>query len=525
MLKRREFLNFLGIGVAVGIANPKLTYSKYEKIKGIDPSSADDLILADGLKWTKLLSWGDKITDELEFGFNNDFTCYIPTAKDEGIFWANHETTDPLFVTGYNYRDKSQKRTQEQIDKEMTTVGGSLVKIKKKNGVWEQEFGHKYNRRLDAHTKIPFNWDEKIEGSDFAIGTHSNCSGGITPWGTFLTCEENYDQFYGENEIEDGHKVHINSTYGWEKYHDYPSEHYGWVVEVDPYTGEAQKHISIGRYAHECCTLQELPDGRIVAYSGDDHNDEFLYKFISSKKRSLKEGTLYVANTEKGEWISMDYDTQEILQKNFENQTDVLIHCRKAGKLLGASPLDRPEDIEIDPLTGHVIITLTNNKPKKNYHGQILKLIEDGGKHDSLKFKTDVLAAGGEETGFSCPDNLAFDKAGNLWFTVDVSSSQLNKPGPWEKFKNNGLFVLIRKGDQAGEIHQIASAPIDAELTGPWFSPENDTLFLSVQHPGSESKDLDNLTSTWPHDKDGIPKSTVVTIQGELLDRITSLTL
>jgi hypothetical protein len=217
----------------------------------------------------------------------------------------------------------------------------------------------------------------------------------------------------------------------------------------------------------------------------------------------------------------LNYNDQPILKQHFKNQTDVLVHCRKAGKLVGATPQNRPEDIEIDPLTGHIIISMTNNKPKGDYHGSIVKIIEDNNQYDGTSFTTETLKAGGEETGFSCPDNLAFDSKGNLWFTSDISGSVMNKVDqPYSAFKNNGLFVLLRNGEQAGDIIQVASAPTDAELTGPWFSSDEKTLFLSVQHPGAESKSLDALTSNWPKGGNEIPRCSVVTIQGELLDRI-----
>ena len=106
-----------------------------------------------------------------------------------------------------------------------------------------------------------------------------------------------------------------------------------------------------------------------MAYSGDDANDEHLYKFISSTPSSLKEGTLYVADTINGKWLPLDWEQQPVLKQQFKNQTEVLIRAREASKLLGATPLNRPEDIEIDPVSGNILISLTNNKPKNDFHG------------------------------------------------------------------------------------------------------------------------------------------------------------
>ena len=155
------------------------------------------------------------------------------------------------------------------------------------------------------------------------------------------------------------------------------------------------------------------------------------------------------------------------------------------------------EDIEIDPISGNILISLTNNKPKKDFHGSILKIKETNGKFDALTFSASTFIAGGEETGLTCPDNLAFDLAGNLWITSDISGSSMNKKdNQYTSFKNNALYVIPRHGKDAGNVIRVASAPKDAELTGPWFSPDGKTLFLSVQHPGEQTKDVNNPTST-----------------------------
>jgi len=133
-----------------------------------------------------------------------------------------------------------------------------------------------------------------------------------------------------------------------------------------------------------------------------------------------------------------------------------------------------------------------------------------------------VFLSGGDESGFACPDNLAFDRVGNLWITTDISGSAMNQ-GVFKNFKNNGLFVVPRKGAQAGQAIQVASAPKDAEFTGPLFSPDFKTLFLSVQHPGELTRDLTRPTSRWPFGGDQLPKSSVITLQGPLLEQLMSL--
>ena len=549
---RRSFISFLGkasLGAIVvppflmssGNSPSPITVEKIAKetlerlkkvvLKSINPSEKDDLVLANGLHYHPIIKWGDPINKLDTFGFNNDFTCFIPlddkNPKD-GLLWVNHEYMNPLFVSEYNYRNKSQERTKEQVDKEMYQVGGSIVRIKEENGTWNVVENDPLNRRITAKTPMKINWDSPIKGATTVVGTLANCSGGITPWKTFLTCEENYDNFYGETIYDQNNKPqHKPSTYyKWEQFYTYPPEHYGWVVEINPKDGSSQKHIALGRFAHECCTLYELEDKRVVAYSGDDANDEHLYKFISSTPSSLKEGTLYVADTINGKWLPLDWEQQPLLKQQFKNQTEVLIRAREASKLLGATPLNRPEDIEIDPISGNILISLTNNKPKKDFHGSILKIEETNGKFDALTFSASTHIAGGKETGFSCPDNLAFDLAGNLWITSDISGSSMNKKdNQYTAFKNNALYVIPRHGQEAGNVIRVASAPKDAELTGPWFSPDGKTLFLSVQHPGEQTKEVTNPTSRWPFDEDNIPKPAVVAISGDLIEKMNRLHL
>lgn len=551
--RRRNFISFLGKASLGAVLMPQFLIScgnntspakGFEStskerlqqlrnlvLKGLAPSDKDDLLLANGLKYHTIIKWGDQMNETDTFGFNNDFTCFIPfdeTNPKDGLLWVNHEYIDPLFVSDFNVREPkhSKEKTKEQVDKEMYNVGGSILRIKEVNGQWQVVENDPYNRRITAKTPIKLNWDSPIKGKTTAIGTNSNCSGGITPWNTFITCEENYDSCFGET-VYDKNNIasHRPSYYGWEKFYSYPPEHYGWVVEVNPKDGTAQKHIALGRFAHECCTLYELEDKRVVAYTGDDKNNEHLYKFISSKPSSLKEGTLYVADTVHGKWLPLDWEKQPVLKNNFKHQTEVLIRAREAAKLLGATELNRPEDIEIDPITGHIFVSLTNNKSKRDFHGSILKIEETDGAYDALSFTSSIYKAGGEEHGFSCPDNLAFDLSGNLWMTSDMSGNTMNKEDkPYMPFKNNSLFVIPRLGENAGKVVRVASAPKDAELTGPWFSPDGKTLFLSVQHPGEQTKDLNTPTSTWPFDADNIPKPAVVAITGDLIEKMNKLT-
>jgi secreted PhoX family phosphatase len=513
-MNRRNFLQFLGLS-GVGVASAEKAMAIVAKIPNpsfpsLPPGTEDRITTLDGLSSNILIRWGEKINQTDKFGFNNDFIAFHPISSERGLLWVNHEYVNPLFING-------KERTKANVDLEKLEVGGSIIEVKKFGAGWTFIKNSQYNRRLDANTEIPFAWTHPILGSKTAIGTMAGCAGGYTPWGTFLSCEENYDMYWGERNRE-GKKI-AQSSLQWDKFYPLPPEHYGWVVEIEPLTGKSKKLISLGRCAHECAAVTKSKSGKIVAYTGDDANNEHLYKFISDSSDSLESGELYVANLEKGEWLSLNIDDQPILKKNFKNQTEIQIWTREAAKLVGATPLDRPEDIEFDPLTGNVLVALTNNKSKNNFHGSILKISETNNNPGSLTFTHETFLSGGKDSGFACPDNMVFDQTGNLWFTTDMSGDSIGK-GPYEGFGNNALYVFLRSGNYKGKIMRVAIAPNDAEFTGPCFSPDYKTLFLSVQHPGEQSSSLKNLTSHWP---DGdIPKSCVITLQGPLLDKINS---
>lgn len=516
---RRQFVTFMGGAVVTVLGsctskNSEKTASSVSLFKGLAVKNEDSLNLVEGLDYQVLLEWGQPIGKNAEFGFNNDYLAVLPTKnQDESWLWANHEYTNPLFVSGAK---RGEAKSKEQVAKEMASVGGSLLKIKRnlKTGRWFLLPGS--GKRFDANTVIPFVGGD-IAGTKVAVGTMGNCAGGFTPWGTFLSCEENIDGYYGD--VNSKGKQIDKPFLDWDKFYNYSPEHYGWVVEINPKTAKAKKLISLGRFAHECCTVVPLKDGRVVAYSGDDKADEHLYRFISSKPHSLDEGELFVADIKNGKWLSLSYEKQIILQKNFKDQVHVLTFCREAAKLLGATPLDRPEDIEIHPSTGEVYIALTNNVARMNFHGSIMKLSPAKGDHSSDSFQAQDFLVGGEGAGFSCPDNLVFDRKGNLWITTDVSGKLIGKP-PYTSFGNNGLYYVALSGDNAGKVERVAQGPMDSELTGLCFTPDGRGLFLCVQHPGELTRSLDSLTSNWPRGGNEIPRPSVVEIRGKLLDRL-----
>ncbi len=492
----------------------------------IAPSAEDALLLPEGFEYIILRQWGDSISDSEIFGFNNDYVAYLPidlleggNNSTDGLLFVNNEYTEPLFVSAYTVDDYKAKKakTKEQIIAEKKSVGISVFRVKRTDSGWEFVNDSNYNNRIDATKPLILSGKAagtpEIQNSFEAIGTLANCSGGITPWGTALSGEENFQDC-----MPDGY-------YRWTGYgEDLIPEHYGWVVEVDPFdkSKPAVKRTSLGRFRHENVTIGITKDGRVAAYMGDDKADECVYKFISANKYDphnrnanmniLDEGDLYTADFVNNKWQLMDFEKRVEL-KDFKSQADVLINCDKSSKLVGGTECNRPEDIEISPVDNSVFIAFTNNSKKKDYNGSIVRIIENNDDHGSVTFRWEVFATGSIESGFSCPDNLTFDSNGNLWILSDISESKLNK-GTYEPFKNNSLFMIPTQGENTGKAFRFASAPVDAELCGGNFTPDESTMFISIQHPGGGTEDINNPTSRWPNYGNDIPRPAVVAVTG-----------
>ena len=519
---RREFLRFMGRTIgAASVALPAVSCSgrnRASAFAGIPPATDDEVVLAEGLEYEILVSWPDRINGRGDrFGFNNDYTAFFPIDGNprDGLLWVNHEEVLSAYFSTPN--DPAAKSRQD-IDREMLEVGGSIIRIRMSDGHWRLVQDDRYNRRIDATTRIPIISPEPVAGARTAAGTLGNCAGGVTPWRTVLSCEENFHFFYGDVRFEDGRRIHEkDSVIGWERHLDHPPEHYGWVVEIDPFTGAANKLTALGRFAHEGATVTLAQDGRPVVYMGDDKTGEHIYKFIGAEPGSLAQGALYAADTDRGRWLPLARDRDKRLKEAFRTRTELLVRTREAAKLAGATPQDRPEDIEIDPHSGAVLISLTKH-PLRPY-GSLLKLVEKDNDPLAEEFAANVFLAGGTENGFACPDNLVFDPRGNLWMCTDISSHDLYGL-VYAPFKNNGLFYIPMSGAHAGIPVQVASAPTGAELTGPTFSPDGRTLFLCVQHPGENSPSADALSSHWPDGGTALPKPGVICISGPLLDEL-----
>lgn len=488
-----------------------------QAFKALPYTNTDELSVAEGFSWYPVLRKGDVINAQGDrAGDCCDFLHLMPGRDpNQAFLWVNHEYILDNVLYGAKVDPKS--KTKAQVDHEMTLVGGSFVELTRateKNGTsrWKLKSDSVGAFRLTAHTPIAM---VGPAGGRTALGTLANCSGGHTPWQTVLTAEENFDIFFGTR--ANGFRSH----YGWGKYYQRSELDYGWVVEVDPETRSARKLTALGRFAHESATVTLAKDKRVVVYMGDDAKGECLYKFISKNRLSgdarkdldlLVEGSLYVANLSRSEWILLSPENPDLNNsKKFSSLKNILNHTREAAHLAGGTRLNRPEDIEVDPMTGEVYFTLTNFAEAGDIHGSLNLIREKNGDAASLHFEYETFLTGGLRSGMSCPDNLTFGPQNSLWVCTDMSASAMGHAA-LERFERNSMFRV--ETDAAGSVfaRHFLQAPRDAELTGPTFLPDGSGLFVSVQHPGesSFSKKGVGYTSHWPDGGSSKPVSTVV---------------
>ncbi|WP_327728720.1 PhoX family protein [Streptomyces sp. NBC_00487] len=513
-----------------------------------------------------------------QFGYNNDFLALLPLPGERGrrLLVANHEYTDEvLMFRGYD----AANPTRNQVEVAWAAHGLSAVVVEedRRTGKLTAVTRHQLNRRVTATTE--FRLTGPAAGSDLlktsvdptgtkVLGTLNNCSGGTTPWGTTLHGEENFNQYFANSSRTTDKRYGIGtgaSERKWERFDkrfdvaQEPNEahRFGYVVEFDPYdpSSTPRKHTALGRFKHEAATIRLTSDGRPVVYSGDDERFDYFYKFVSAKRMRkgssravrehnlslLDEGTLYVARltgdspaieidgTGKlpadgefdggGEWIPLATATAEGAVSHVDGMTadEVFVFTRLAGDKVGATKMDRPEDIEPNPVTGKVYVALTNNSNRgktgfpaadeanprnANKHGQVLELTEHRNRPESTRFGWLLfLVAGDPEdpatyfAGFpkdhvspiSCPDNVAFDPHGNLWISTD--GAQLGS--------HDGLFGVATRGERRGELKQFLTVPSGAETCGPIIQERR--VLVAVQHPGElDGATVENPKSAWP---------------------------
>ncbi len=653
---RRSLLKAAGISALVVSAGPMRTAAATGAtgapggdgaltFQPVEQNFLDELVTAAGYGYSVVLRWGDPVEEGApdfdidaqtpeaqaqQFGYNCDFIGFVPLGEKNrrGLLVVNHEyTNEQLMFSGVAEEDAPTTAEQKRIA--MMAHGISVVQIRRDgdSGVWRPARQRDRNRRITAAT--PFELTGPGAGSEYVrttadpegrtvLGTLNNCAGGITPWGTTLHGEENFNQYFGASTpITEDPKEPRLGRYGvsaedapgrrWEEVDprfdlsQEPNEvnRFGYVVEVDPYdpTSTPRKHTALGRFKHEGANIQIAEDGRVVAYSGDDERFDYIYKFVSKKcyqpgsdrhcrahnMTLLEEGDLYVARFTgdspaaeidgsgrlpadgefdgTGRWIPLVKDGKSMIPG--KSVPWVLTFTRLAADRLGkqldadgnfpdpAAPvvvdenllptrMDRPEDIQVNPVNGRVYAALTNNSNREtadeanpvarsfafdledgtyeeragNRNGHVLEWEETGSiAGDTFDWRVFIVAGNPEEpatyfAGFdktqvsalSCPDNLEFDPAGNLWISTDgnVLSTRNQEAGTFAG-TNDGLFAVPTEGPERGHLKAFLTVPLGAECSGPLITEDARSVFVSVQHPGETTGSTrDTPTSTWP---------------------------
>lgn len=544
-----------------------------------------------------LLRWGDAVVagapafdpaavsadaQAKQFGYNNDFVAYLPlpigsTSADHGLLFVNHEYTSTDFLwSGITRATVLEKMTADRVAAEMAAHGASVVEIRRNGDAWTVVPDSRHARRITATTPIaisgPAAGHDRLKTSADATGrsvrgTINNCSGGKTPWGTVLTAEENFHMYFsGETagpEAANHRRYGVGgkaARYPWWAKHEArfdvareltEANRFGWLVEVDPYDAASVpvKRTALGRFKHEAGTSVVSRDGRVVVYSGDDEKFEYIYRFVTdgrfnpadraANRALLDSGTLSVARFNADgtmQWLPLRHGEGPLnAAHGFASQADVLIEARRAADLLGATKMDRPEDIETNPVTGVVVVALTNNVDRKpdqldavnprahNEFGHLLVLQPPGGRgaeadHTADLFRWDLPLLAGDpskpevgarypegvsrEGWFAAPDNITFDAKGRLWIATDQGSD-------WTKTNvADGIWACETEGASAYVTKCFFSVPIGAEMCGPEFTPDGRTLFVAVQHPGVDGvkgSNFDTPATRWPDFKTGVP--------------------
>jgi secreted PhoX family phosphatase len=592
---RRHALQAIAAGVGgaavLGIAKPASAAGPYVAgeltYDAVPPSTIDDIVLPPGFTYDVLLSWGDPVlpgaptidvlnqtgaTQSQQAGFNADYVAFFPlpnwksSLSYHGLLWVNHEYTDSRMMF------ETFTATIDQTNAEMAAHGGSIVEVHRDSaGKVTYDLNSAFNRRITATTEMrltgPVAGDARVKTSADGtgrkvLGMLNNCGGGHTPWGTVLTCEENFDQYFANKAtMPEGYAKTAADTFGpanaatdrkWETHYDRfdlakePNEfnRFGWVVEIDPYNpaSKPKKRTALGRFKHEAAAGTVSSGGKFVSYSGDDQVNQCIYKFVTAHtvnptRRAdnmdlLDEGTLYVAKFNvdgSGNWMPLIYGAGPLVQPAFADQVDVLIRARQAAAALGATRMARPEDVEVNPVTKKVYAVMTGNSGAEvnaanpraggssiagNGLGHVIEITEANGDNAALSFHWEVVLLTGEpnQTGSiatpSSPaalnaatdnvtwwagfdetkvspvarvDNVSFDSKGNMFLSTDGQPSALQRG---LNGVNDALVGLPVEGAERGHAKALLYAVDGCEVTGPFFTPDDRTLFVSIQHPG-----------------------------------------
>jgi len=551
--------------------------------KGVPVSTSDTVVVPEGYSVQVIAPWGDSVglsvensafkpdasntaaEQETQIGMHHDGIHYFAQeGSTSGLLVMNHEYSDD----GLLHTDGMKTWSREKVRKAQAAHGVSVIEVARKDGRWEMVRPSPWARRITANTPCAVSGPAAGHAllktaadpsGARVLGTLNNCASGITPWGTYLTCEENFINYFngpdvpGEHERRWGLRKGAPAGYRWHEHDErfdatrHPNEpnRFGWVVEIDPFNPSSTpiKRTALGRAAHEGATVTQTRDGRAVVYMGEDARFEYIYKFVTrdavrpgglaSNASLLDHGTLYVARFDadgRGRWLPLTHASvagQGPLTpaQGFADAGEVMVKTRQASDLLGATKMDRPEWIDIDK-QGWVYCTLTNNSNRggerqlppdaanprsNNTLGHIIRWKEDGD-FDGTAFAWNHFVLAGDPgnarteakgnvrgDAFGCPDGLWVDGRGVMWVQTDMSTSTMGK-GDLAGLGNNALLAA---DPRSGEIRRFLTGPVGCEITGATATPDGRNMFINVQHPGespSERSDPDQPSrySRWP---------------------------
>ncbi|MES2992436.1 MAG: PhoX family phosphatase [Pseudomonadota bacterium] len=581
-----------------GCASGPVTGGARLGFKGIPTSTADRITVPESYVATVIAAWGEPIgvagnmpawredvsasaaDQAVQMGMHHDGIHFYPLggSSTRGLLAMNHEYCDD----GLLHADGLATWSAEKVKKAQAAHGVAVIEVERRGDAWAMVRPSKYARRYTAST--PFAIGGPAAGHAMmktaadpagrtALGTFNNCASGQTPWGTYLSGEENFAGYFALGDARpDAHQqrwgLRKTSFYRWNEHDErfdaarHPNEpnRFGWVVEIDPMdpTGTPVKRTALGRAAHEGAWVGVTRDGRAVVYSGEDARFEYIYKFVSrdriapagngltqaqANRTLLDHGTLHVARFDAdgtGRWLPLVHGSGPLTAANgFADQGEVVIKARQASDALGATKMDRPEWLAIDQQTREVYCTLTNNSSRgakdqpgvdaanpraNNTMGQIIrwKEVDD---FDATAMRWDHLVLGGDPANerpeakgnikgdiFGCADGLMLDGRGVLWIQTDAHATQMNK-GEFARIGNNQMLAMDRG---TGEVRRFLTGPVNCEITGAAFTPDGTTVFVNVQHPGETPSDRSdpkepNKFSSWPNG--GRPRSATVVIR------------
>jgi uncharacterized protein len=567
---------------------PKLGFA------GVPPSTADRVIVPPGYGTRVIAAWGEPVgiaghlpawaddasnpaaDQAVQLGMHHDGIHYFPLdGSRRGLLVMNHEYTDD----GLLHAGGMQPWTADKVTKSQAAHGVSVIEVELEGGRWQPVRPSRYARRFTAAS--PFAVGGPAAGHPLmrtaadpagrrVAGTLNNCAAGMTPWGTFLSGEENWAGYFIPGEAPTAHErrwgIRRNTWYRWHEFdarfdtgrHPNEPNRFGWIVEIDPLDPDSLpvKRTALGRAAHEGAWVAVTRDGRAVVYSGEDARFEYIYKFVSrdairpggakANAELLDHGTLYVARFDadgRGRWLPLVHGQGPLTSGHgFADPGEVVIKARQASDLLGATKMDRPEWLAIDATSRWVYCTLTNNSARgaegqpgpddanpraRNTMGHIIRWLEDGD-FDGETFAWNHLVLAGDPANerpeakgnvvgdaFACPDGIAFDGRGVLWVQTDVGARELNR-GEAARLGNNQMLAC---DVGTGEMRRFLTGPVGCEITGASWTPDGRTMFINVQHPGESPGERSDPAapakfSSWPdHRPGGRPRSATVAIR------------